>query len=87
MWSACNDEDPSLNTSHFDLNCLCVCVCMCACVRTRGQSQWLDGLRHGSAAAHFLELWVRILPSLSAVRVFRNGLITHTEESYQMWFI
>ena len=37
------------------------------------QSQWLRGLRYGSAVACLLGLWVRILPGVALVEVFSSG--------------
>jgi hypothetical protein len=59
------------------------------------RSQWPCSLRRGSAAARLLGLWVRI-PLGTRMSVCREccvlsgrglcvGLITHPEESYQVW--
>ena len=61
------------------------------------RSQWPRGLRRGSAAAHLLGLWVRILPGawmsvcceccvLSGRGLF-DGLINRPEESYRVCFV
>jgi hypothetical protein len=60
-----------------------------------GQSQWLRGLRRGSAASGLLVSWVRIsLEAWISVccqccvlsgRCLYVGLITHREESYRVW--
>jgi len=60
-----------------------------------GRPQWPRVVRHGSAAARLLGLWVRILPGvwmfvcceccvLSGIGLC-VGLITHPEESYRVW--
>ena len=58
-------------------------------------SQWPRGLRHRSAAARLLRLWVRIPPEAwmfvcCECRVLSGrglcvGLITRPEESYRLW--
>jgi hypothetical protein len=57
----------------------------------------MRGLRHRSAAAHLLRLWVRIPPGVwMAVcceccvlsgRGICDELITHPEESYRLWCV
>jgi hypothetical protein len=59
------------------------------------RSQWPRGLRHGSAAARLLGLWVRIPPGGMDVcccecyvlsgRGLCDGLITLPEESYRVY--
>jgi hypothetical protein len=63
-------------------------------LRSVGRSQWLCGLRRGSAAARLLELRVRIPPEawipvsflvlFCAGRSLCVGLITHPEETYRL---
>jgi hypothetical protein len=62
-----------------------------------GPSQWLRGLRHGSAAARLLGLWVWVPPGAwlsvcceCCVLLGRRlcvGLIAHPEESYWVWHV
>jgi hypothetical protein len=59
------------------------------------RSQWPRGLRHGSAAARLLGLWVRIPAEawmsvscecrVLSGRVLCLGLITRQENSYRVW--
>jgi len=61
------------------------------------QSQWLCSLRHRSAAAHLLRLWVQILPRaqmyvyceccLLSGGDLCDELITRPEKSYRLWCI
>ena len=62
-----------------------------------GRSQWPRGLRHRSAAARVLRMWVQIVPkALMSVcceccvlsgRGLCVELITHSEESYRLWCV
>jgi hypothetical protein len=59
--------------------------------------KWPRGLRLGSATAHLLSLWVRILPRtwmfvcckccVLSGRGLCDGLITRPEESYRLWCV
>ena len=61
------------------------------------RSQWPHGLRHRSAAARLLRLWVRIPPGARMSvcckccvllgRCLCDKLITRPEESYRLWFV
>ena len=61
------------------------------------RSQWPRDLRRSSAAARLLRLWVRIPPGawmfvccecrVLSGRGLRDELITHPEESYQLWCV
>ena len=58
------------------------------------RSQWPRGLRRRSVAACLLRFWVQIPPGawmfvccVLSGRGLRNKLITHPEESYQLWFV
>ena len=62
-----------------------------------GRSWWPRDLRHGSAAARLLGMWVRIPPGawmsvcceccVLSGRGLCDELITRTEESYQLWCV
>jgi len=61
-----------------------------------GRSQWLRGLRRGSAAVRLLRLWVRILLGGMDVcceccvlsgRGLCDEPISRTEESYRLWCV
>ena len=61
------------------------------------QSQWPRGLKHGSATARMLRLWVRILPGAKmfvyceccvlSSRGLCDELIARQEESYRPWCV
>jgi hypothetical protein len=61
------------------------------------QFQWLRGLMRRSAAAHLLRLWLQIPPGtyisvycecwILSGRGLCDELITHPEESYQLWCV